>query len=144
MNENYYIHANVLFKRACAFILDIFICFFIGVFFMTIYTVLTALIIDKPNLNTLLLILLGTNYLLLLFKDFIRGNSLGKKTFKIVILDEQTSFVPTKKQLLLRNLFLFLSPVEMILPIFTGKRVGDYVSKTVVVDKRNIDKIRSD
>ena len=68
-----------------------------------------------------------------------KGESLAKKLFKLTVLDKNTLTTPSKKQLILNNIFLFLYPVEAILLLATGETLGNRITDTVVVSKKTIE-----
>lgn len=139
MNNSYYININLLIRRALAFIIDLFICYFLGILASTIY-----LVTINKSIQTYLAILLGTSWLFLIIRDFILGKSVGKRIFGIVIIDERSSAFPKLNQLLIRNLFLLVSPIEVFFVIFSYRRIGDLAAKTVVINKRDIQKIKEE
>lgn len=73
---------------------------------------------------------------LLVFKDLIRGQSLGKFILGIHVLDPLLQEVPSPKKLIQRNLSLFLFPLEAILILLNpyARRFGDRWIHTVVSD----------
>ena len=71
----------------------------------------------------------------LLCKDVIGKRSIGKKVNKIKILSNDGK-EPTYKQLLIRNIFMFFAPVEIIIVLFFDKdRIGDRLAKTKIVEQ---------
>jgi len=76
-------------------------------------------------------------FILFLFKDSIKGASLGKRVFKISIRDkEKPDLIPNIFKLALRNVLAFIWPVEVIL-LFLMKRdqrLGDLLANTIVVE----------
>lgn len=67
-------------------------------------------------------------------KDFIGGRSIGKRIIRIGVRDySDAQKTPGIMRLFLRNLFLLLWPIELILLLLTGKRLGDRLAKTTVV-----------
>ncbi len=74
------------------------------------------------------------------FRDFIfGGRSLGKRIFKLVILDVKTAIKPKLHKTILRDMFFFLFQIDGIILLVSGKTIGDYLAHTVVVDKKDID-----
>ncbi len=75
-------------------------------------------------------------FALFITRDYIfKGESLAKKLFKLTVLDKNTLTTPGKKQLILKNIFLFIYPVEGILLLATGETLGDRITDTTVVSK---------
>ena len=76
-----------------------------------------------------------------LFKDCLFGRrSLGKLICGLIIRDAKTGEKPSFKSLILRNiLYVPLVQVEAILVLANkGKRVGDIMANTLVVEKRKV------
>lgn len=79
--------------------------------------------------NTILL--LGMIYYFL--KDVYQGRSVGKRVLRIAVRDiEDTSKKPGSIRLIIRNVTVFLWPVELLLLILMGRRIGDIIAKTQV------------
>lgn len=72
-------------------------------------------------------------------KDFFRGISFGKWMFGLMVRDEKDSNqVPSFSRLFLRNLFIIIWPVEFIMLLINdGKRLGDKIAKTIVIENPN-------
>ncbi len=70
------------------------------------------------------------------FRDVIfRGQSIAKRLFGLRIVDHTTGELPKKEKLMIRNLFFFIYPIELILLIATGKTIGDMLTNTGVIQK---------
>ncbi len=71
-----------------------------------------------------------------IFKDCLFGRrSLGKLCMGLWIIDTQSQAKVSYKQLILRNITFFIVQVEcVVVLILRGKRLGDMVAKTKVVD----------
>lgn len=67
----------------------------------------------------------------LLFK----GRSVGKRIFKLHVLDKRTHEAASKKQKCIRNLFFFIYPIDGIILLSTKESIGDKVANTIVVSK---------
>ena len=74
-----------------------------------------------------------------LFKDFLfKNGSLAKKAMKVKVIDAQTGERPSKKKLILRNIF-YITPLTTVVNLaFCFKRLdnlslGDLITKTRVV-----------
>lgn len=71
---------------------------------------------------------------LLIFKDVLYGNaSIGKKILKIEVRMNDGQ-VPSLMKLIMRNLTIFIWPIECILILHQNKRIGDIIFKTSVVN----------
>ena len=120
-------------KRIIAFLIDwVALCclqsIIVGVFLLpNIRSISTSLLISSVSIAT------SITFLVNLFKDSIGGMSLGKRVMKIGIKkEENTTQIPSMFQLIIRNLFVVLWPIEALLLIKNGKRLGDTVTKTDV------------
>ncbi len=120
-------------KRIFAFIID-FIS--VGVIQAIGFMCITLMYQKSGNLVDLLLIYSGFSSLLLIFKDVVKGQSIGKRIMKIAVRKmENTSEIPGISTLLLRNLFLVIWPIELK-TFFSSKnnlRLGDKLLKTTVI-----------
>ena len=82
------------------------------------------------------------SFLYLLVKDIIGDRSIGKKIFKLKIIDIKTGNIASLNQRLLRNIFIYIFSflylffiIEFLMIVFNkGKRLGDIIAKTEVVD----------
>lgn len=75
--------------------------------------------------------------LMIIFKDSVKGMSIGKWLLDIAIRDgTNTTVTPSIARLLIRNLFLLVSPIELLFfLIHNGReRLGDIVAKTILVE----------
>ena len=70
---------------------------------------------------------------LLIFKDVFKKGSVGKQIMKLEIIDIKTNEKAFLSKRILRNLTWFLSFVEVIVLMATGKRIGDRIAGTEVV-----------
>lgn len=76
--------------------------------------------------------------LVILSKDLIfKGASIGKSIFKLEIKNMDGT-VPNILILMLRNVFLILWPVELILVLICNKRIGDMIFNTRVIDSCHV------
>lgn len=71
-----------------------------------------------------------------IFKDCLFGRrSLGKLCMGLWIIDTQSQAKVSYKKLILRNITFFIVQVEcVVVLILRGKRLGDMVAKTKVID----------
>lgn len=70
---------------------------------------------------------------LLISKDVFKKGSVGKQIMKLEIIDIKTNEKAFLSKRILRNLTWFLSFVEVIVLMATGKRIGDRIAGTEVV-----------
>lgn len=120
-------------KRIIAFLIDwVALCclqsMIIGVFLLpNIRSISSSLLIS--SIVTATIITFSIN----LLKDSVNGMGLGKRIMKIGIRKEENSTqIPSIVQLVIRNLFIILWPIEVLLLAKNGKRLGDTVTKTDV------------
>lgn len=71
-------------------------------------------------------------YLGLLGKDLIGKRSIGKRIMKLTIISEDGS-QPKYLQLIIRNLFMLVWPIEALMLFGNKNRIGDKLAKTKVV-----------
>ena len=70
------------------------------------------------------------------FRDVIfKGRSIGKRIFRLYVLDKNTNEPASIKQKIIRNLFFFIYPVDGIILIVTKESIGDRAVNTTVVKK---------
>ena len=68
------------------------------------------------------------------FRDVIfKGQSIAKRIFKLRVIDVETNELPSNRNLIIRNLFFFLYPVEFIMLLASDKSLGDMVTNTTIV-----------
>lgn len=123
----------MIFKRIVAFIIDLLmIAIIIGVLYF----------VTQPIKSQILLQLLSSLMLtLLLCKDCINGQSAGKRTMKIQIVDEKSNKKVSNIRCIARNVFVIFWIIEVIvLFISKEKRLGDYVVKTKVIYNNKVEK----
>lgn len=125
----------MIIKRLVAFILDlVIIAIIMNVLLLARQTVIS------PILLQLLSALIIT---LLLCKDCINGQSVGKRIMKIQVVDEKSKTEISNIRSIVRNTFVIFWIVEVVvLFISKDKRIGDYVTKTEVVSYSKIEKTR--
>jgi uncharacterized RDD family membrane protein YckC len=78
-------------------------------------------------------------------KDIIGGQSIGKRFFKLKVvnnkINEGEKVVENLElnsiRLILRNLFVYIWPIEILLLMYQDKRLGDAIIKTKVVSFDN-------
>lgn len=67
-------------------------------------------------------------------KDGIKGKSPAKRILGLIVIDNKTKKVATPIKSLLRNVTLFVWPIEVIFTFYsTERRLGDYIAGTRVV-----------
>ena len=117
-------------KRCVSAYLDIMI---IGSISQIIIIFLTKFDIRKIFENFYAYLLFGL--FLFLLKDLVfRNASIGKRALNLEILKSDNT-VPSVSTLILRNIFVFLWPIDAILILANKRKIGDIIFKTKVVEK---------
>jgi len=78
-------------------------------------------------------------------KDIFGGQSIGKRIFKLRVInskintdgDKVNVLALSSFRLILRNLFVYMWPIEIILLVYQDKRLGDVIIQTKVVSFEN-------
>ena len=70
------------------------------------------------------------------------GRSVGKRILGLTVMDRQTGAPLTGGKLVLRNLFLFIYPVDGGFLLFSGRSLGERTTNTRVIRARNHCEIR--
>jgi uncharacterized RDD family membrane protein YckC len=123
-------------KRIGAFFVDFIITAIIMDIPFMILVILPLVKGQQPSdviLRTLISTLIAWLYLIL--RDLPKNGSIGKRIFKLKIIDSKTNEAATLKQRFLRNIPLLLNWIEIITFVCSGKRIGDRLAKTDVVQK---------
>lgn len=93
--------------------------------------------------NYLMKITFSIMFSLFLCRDNLNGQSLGKRLMKIQVVDNSTMQTVTSFKYILRNLFLCVWPIELLLVLINGdRRLGDYVVKTKIIMNTEAQPIR--
>ena len=123
-------------KRIGAFFVDFIITAIIMDIPFMILVILPLVKGQQPSdviLRTLISTLIAFLYLVL--RDLPKNGSIGKRIFKLKIIDSKTKEAATLNQRFLRNIPLLLNWIEIITFVCSGKRIGDRLAKTDVVQK---------
>lgn len=123
-------------KRIGAFFVDFIITAIIMEIPFMILVILPLVKGQQPSdviLRTLISTLIAFLYLVL--RDLPKNGSIGKRIFKLKIIDSKTKEAATLNQRFLRNIPLLLNWIEIITFVCSGKRIGDRLAKTDVVQK---------
>ena len=123
-------------KRIGAFFVDFIITAIIMEIPFMILVILPLVKGQQPSdviLRTLISTLIAFLYLVL--RDLPKNGSFGKRIFKLKIIASKTKEAATLKQRFLRNIPLILNWIEIITFVCSGKRIGDRLAKTDVVQK---------
>lgn len=119
-------------KRLIALIIDT------GVTIMLLFMGLVGFIFDNEvGLKIFLAALLFPLYYLLFKDSHLKGQSYGKRYMGLIVIDFETNKPWSKKSALIRQLILvLLSLIECIITLLQGegRRLGDFVAKTQVIE----------
>lgn len=119
-----------------------------GVDLMSIVVIVNVLFLSTYIIKSqfLLQFLSALMITLLLCKDCMNGQSIGKRVMKLQVVDSNTEENISAVRHIVRNLFLPLWYIEiLILMISKEKRIGDYVAKTKVISNdASVGKIQLD
>ena len=124
-------------KRICAFIIDFIIVTVIYEIPFFILVMIPLLKGQKGAVEFIMTIVFLCEffaYLLLVFKDSFKFGSLGKKILKLKIVERGTNQPASLGKSILRKVTCILSWVEFIVYAAAGKRIGDMLAKTDVVE----------
>lgn len=96
---------------------------------------------DRDALVLLLILLLDIALSLALFvtKDFIMGGrSLGKRIFRLFVVDKKTLERPSLVKLFFRGVFFFAIQVDFLILLITGNAIADMVFGSMVLSKKEL------
>lgn len=78
---------------------------------------------------------------LYLCKDLIGGQSIGKRLLGFKLVNVNNSHPPSEFQSIIRNFFVVLWPLEVIvILVSSNRRIGDFVARTKVVRAETVSK----
>lgn len=64
-------------------------------------------------------------------KDILHGRSLGKRVIKLQVTDNKTGVAASPLQCFVRNMTIFLWPIEVLITLFSpARRLGDFIAGT--------------
>ena len=119
-----------------AFIIDIFISALLYMI-IGIIPMYDDLILISEDLNKYFYIVFGVGLLIItvafIGKDAINGQSIGKRITKIKVVDEKGCIANIFK-CIIRNITIYIWPVEALLVLFDKKKLGDRLAGTSVVE----------
>ena len=121
-------------KRIIAFLIDCIIIVSPCIFFSIIYVFFGNFISKlkfKNVIYVLYLISMFFCYIGLLGKDVISKRSVGKRIVNIKILSLDGT-KPNYFQLIIRNIFMLIWPIEALMLLLDQPRLGDRIAKTKI------------
>ena len=84
-----------------------------------------------PYIQMLMILMLVPYF----FKDSFNGRSLAKRMLKLQVVDNTTGEVASVGKCFVRNIFIIIWPVEVLVSLFSPqRRIGDMVAGTKVVN----------
>jgi uncharacterized RDD family membrane protein YckC len=121
-------------KRFIAGAIDFFIVAIIQSILMSFF-IMKPLIEQQIEVNQVMILnlqitLISMSYLI--FRDIFGKRSIGKRFLKLKIVDIKTNDTANFMSRLLRNITWLLGPVEIIVLLASGKRIGDKIAKTKI------------
>jgi uncharacterized RDD family membrane protein YckC len=123
-------------NRLLAFIIDHIIS---TVTVIIIFTILSkgSLFLESNNQDIMNMFtgtfILGFAYYFL--KDVYQGRSIGKRICKVAVRDiKDKNLTPNFWRLVLRNVTIMIWPVELIILLVSGRRIGDIIASTQVIE----------
>ena len=121
-------------SRLGSMLLDHFImCFVATIVFIPIFIISFFLKryfnIDTINLAFILTVIIYLN------KDILRGKSPAKRKLGFQVISIKTGLPASKAQCLIRNLFITIWPIEVIITLFSkDRRLGDFIAGSKVIN----------
>lgn len=124
---------DVKIRRIIAFLIDWNIIFSVGM-------AITALVIWLTTSLLFAFLCVFSAYAAISLRDAIfKGRSIGKRILKLVVIDSATGKPATGGKLIVRDLFFMLMQIDLVVMLVSGKSIGDYAAKTVVVREGALD-----
>ena len=130
-------NTNVRIRRIIAWIIDWNLsglpCLLYTTIFMDVFKRTSIQSVGYILIFVLLVFLYPVTFV---FRDVIfKGRSIGKRIFRLHVLDKNTNETASTKQRIIRNLFFFIYPVDGIILLVTKESIGDKAVNTIVVKK---------
>lgn len=86
------------------------------------------------GLILIFILLVFLHPVIFVFRDIIfKGCSIGKRIFRLHIIDKNTGEPASAKQKIIRNLIFFIYPIDGIILLATKESIGDKAVNTVVI-----------
>lgn len=129
------------FKRAIAFIIDWNICLLP---MCAIVYAVSRLIADNPNISPVIvwpiMLLMSGSLVLFILRDVAFGSrSLGKRLFRLYVVDRRTHAPVDGGRRAARNIFFPLYPIDGIIMLITGDTIGGFATKTTVLGHKALE-----
>ena len=128
---------DIRFRRCAAWFVD----WILSCFPCLLFTIVFMPLFKRPSFSDGILWLFVVFVLWIplsfIFRDVIwKGRSVGKRLFFLQVLDARTQKPASAKQKVLRNLFLFLYPIDFFVLLSSYRTIGDQIAHTMVVAKK--------
>ena len=128
---------DIRFRRCAAWFVD----WILSCFPCLLFTIVFMPLFKRPSFSNGILWLFVVFVLWIplsfIFRDVIwKGRSVGKRLFFLQVLDARTQKPASAKQKVLRNLFLFLYPIDFFVLLSSYRTIGDQIAHTMVVTKK--------
>ena len=121
---------NLIFKRLIAFAIDLSSVALLGI--LLLYIVIGIRMISKIML---LVTIIEALLLTLVFcRDIFTGRSLGRRICGLSVVDADSFHPVSEFRALVRNLFIVVWPIELVVLFLKKRRLGDIVTHTDVVE----------
>jgi uncharacterized RDD family membrane protein YckC len=129
-------------KRIIAWIIDFVITSIIQFILMALFLIRPLMSGDGNNIDIFnimgrQLIITFCSILYLIIRDIIGNKSIGKRIMKLKIVDRNNNDAYFLKRLF-RNITWFLGPVEIIIFLISGERLGDKIMGTKIIENKNM------
>lgn len=102
---------------------------FFAVAIDSLYFLPGAIIFSLFN-DLLSLIIMFTIFVL---RDVFSERSIGKRIMELYIIDKNSGKQASTKQKVIRNLFIFIGGIDILVLLIKGESIGDKVSDTIIV-----------
>lgn len=111
-----------------------FLAFIIDAIIVTLFTILIYNILLYYHVKIITPMVCIIGWAILICKDCFNGVSIGKRIMGIQIIDIQTQQIASPQKCVIRNLFYFLSFIDVIVMFASSKnlRLGDLATHTKV------------
>ncbi len=123
-------------KRLLSYIIDV----IFAIIFMFLSAIIFTLSENYINASSfsqiyyyIFLLIFFLSWLYMTIRDVFYGRSIGKR-FMHLVIQKQNGESPCYLQLLLRNITMFIWPIEAVLFLLGKERWGDRLAGTVVVE----------
>ena len=136
-----YNNLGVKFRRVGAAIFDWVLSGAVLMLAMSVIAAFTSsLVIEEVPYVLMIIIILSFPALFILRDVMWRGRSVGKRVFGLTVIDNKSGEIAKTSQRFVRNLFMFILHIDVLVMLITGRSIGDRVANTAVVSKKNYDK----